>query len=469
MALDSKKKAPRDSFLDALQSEIVAGTENLASWIRHIEASGGLEALFELETWLKGLRAFFEVQNLPMSDSERKNLVDRSFGSEIRIARQVLQICEAAAGELIKHGRTEKIEFEAFIENQLRKDNVLDFHVSKIVEQPTPLDSLIQLSESLNDLRVMIDALKGADRLDYQLYLSIGRNYRRALRNCRYVEMLMAQRFRLQYDRVDNAALGNILRGIEDDKVRQDVALALLWLFRLLRYLQLVHRSLSESHTLRHSLVMFSLLHAEMEQLTDFVRAHLLKSRDVGLNLKSAAELIVFSLKMESQRALERELVLVLHEADPGAIYARVENSHGMLRNCYQSCVVTLAQAFDKSFDGKTAFPSMMEGLERAQQLRQDLWTLRQFLKDILQNRSALDTNSVVQRIAAFRESSLHLLMYRDWGEFERLSDSLVTATIPLEVRTLLRKFVSFLETLMEEVSKRSVLKESVRDSTAGS
>ncbi|HYK87809.1 MAG TPA: hypothetical protein VE398_03515 [Acidobacteriota bacterium] len=464
MPADTKKKAIRDSFLDALQSEMLAGTENLASWIKHIEASGGLEDLFELETWLKGLRSFFDVQHLPMSDSERRNLVDRSFGPEIRIARHALQICEASAGQLIKHGRTDKVEFESFIENQLRKDNVLDYHISKIVEQPTPLDSLIQLSESLNDLRVMVDAVKDAERLDYQLFLSLGRSYRRALRNCRYIEMLLAQRFRVQYDRIDNAALGSALRGIEDEQTRHDVALALLWLFRLLRYLQRVERDLSESRSLRHSLVIFCLLHSEMEQLTEYTRLHFLKKADVAPHLKSAAELIVFSLKMESQRALERELLLAARESDPSALYSKIENSQGMLRNCYQSCVVTLAQVFDRSFDGKATFPSMMESLQKAQRLRQDLWDLRQYLKDILQNRSALDVNSVVEKVAAFRESSLHFLMYRDWGEFEKLSDSLITATIPLEVRTFLRKFVSFLETLMEEVSKRSVLKESAGD-----
>jgi hypothetical protein len=467
MALDSRRNVTRDSFLDVLQSEILAGTENLASWTKHIEARGAIDDLFELEAWLKGLRCFFDLQHLPLSDSERKEIVTRSFASEIRIVRRAMQICEARAGELIKHGRTDKVEFEIFIENQLRKDNVLDYHVGKIVEQPTPLDSLIQLSESLNDLRVMIDAVEGSDRLNYQLFLSLGRSYRRAQLNCRYIEMLLTQRFRLQYDRVDNAALGSILRGIEDEGTRSGVALSLLWLFRLLKYLQLIARDMNEEGASRHFLVIFSLLHSEMGLLADFIKTRFLKRKEPGDALRSSAELIVYSLKMESQRMLERELVFAAREEEPTALYTKIENSHGMLRNCYQSCIVTLAQAFDGDFDGKAAFPSMMENLQKAQKLRQDLWDLRKYLRDILQNKSALDTNRVVERIAAFREASLRFLMYRDWGEFERLSDSLVTATIPLEVRTLLRKFVDFLETLMEEVSKRSVLKESAREEGA--
>lgn len=464
MPVDLRRRMSQDSFLDALQSEIVAGTENLTSWIKHVEDSGSIDNLFELETWLRGLRCFFVAQYLPLSNSERKELVSRSFGPEIRIVRQAVQLCEAAAGELIKHGRTDKVEFESFIESQLRKDNELDFHIGKIVEQPTPLDSLILLSESLNDLRVMIDAVTEPERLSYQMFLSLGRCFRRDLRNCRYVEMLLAQRFRLQYDRVDNAALSGLLHNIEDGKIRRDVALSLLWLFRLLKYLQLVYRDLLADRPLRQSLVVFSLLHAEMNQLSAFLKAHFYRGRDAGYSLRNAAELIVYSLKMESGRTLERELIFASRETDPAALYAKIENSHGMLRNCYQSCVVTVAQAFDKNFDGRAVFPSMLESMQKAQKLHRDLWDLRQYLRDILQNRSAMDTNSVVERIAAFCEASLRYLMYRDWGEFERLSDALVAATNPMEVRALLRKFTTFLETLLAEVSKRSVLKESAGD-----
>jgi len=50
--------------------------------------------------------------------------------------------------------------------------------------------------------------------------------------------------------------------------------------------------------------------------------------------------------------------------------------------------------------------------------------------------------------------------MYRDWEEFQRFSDSTITASNPIELRILLRKFVSFLETLVQEVSKRGILHE---------
>ena len=71
----------------------------------------------------------------------------------------------------------------------------------------------------------------------------------------------------------------------------------------------------------------------------------------------SAAELVVYSLRLESQRALERELVGLSDERDAAAIYTRIENSHGLLRNCIQNSVVTLMQAFDRGVEGRAIFP----------------------------------------------------------------------------------------------------------------
>jgi hypothetical protein len=122
--------------------------------------------------------------------------------------------------------------------------------------------------------------------------------------------------------------------------------------------------------------------------------------------------------------------------------------------------VVTLVQAIDKDFDGRLIFPHLVDRFHEAQKLRQDLWDLRQYMKDVLDKRVEFNLDTMMTRIAEFRESSLPFLMYRDWEEFQRFSDSTITASNAIELRTLLRKFVSFLETLVQEVSKRGILHE---------
>jgi len=341
----------------------------------------------------------------------------------------------------------------------------LDLRASQAVEQPTPLDSLSHFLEFLNDLRMLVQAVKDAPDQSYPVFLSIGRRFQRDLRDCRYIDMLLAQHFKVQFDHVDNAAVRSLLRSIREKQVRQNVSLALLHLYRLLRYLNIVSQDLVRDRPLRHCLVIFSLLHEEMGNLSQFLKAGFLRRQQAGQGLWNAVELIVYSLQIESQRALERELVFVSQERQAPPIYTKIENSHGLLRNCFQSSIVALVQALDKSVDAKTIFPSMVDRLQEAQKLLQELWDLRQAIKDLLDKGKEFDLNRVMDRLTSFRESSLRYLMYRDWGEFERLSDAIITTTSEIELRTLLRKFVSFLEALVQEVSNRSVLQESPAES----
>ncbi len=465
MPPEIKSSSSQNLFLDALRSEITAGSENLSAWLRQIQAQDALDSLFQLETWLKGIRAFFNFDHFPGMEVERNDILNRSFNSEIKIIREAILICESCACNIIKPVKEEQLEFEEFIEVQMRKNRVLDFHVSRIVEQLTPSDSISQLLEFLNDLRVTIDALKNQPGLSYQVFLSLGRCYKRELKNCRYIDMLMSQRFRLQYDLIDNKALTSVLRSISDDSVRRNIALSLLYLFRFIKYLKIVSTDLNKDRALQHDLLIFSLLHEEMDHLHGLLKTRILKSREAGRDLRNAAGLIAYSLKTESQRVLYRELAFSSRETDATTIFAKIENSHGLLRNCFQSCIATLIQSVDKSFDSTALFPYRAESLISAENLRQNLWELRQWLIAILENKEELDSNKIIEQLTSFKDASLRSLMYKDWAEFESFSDALTTSNNFIEIRTCIRKFVSYLEALIQEVSKRSVFAEKQAES----
>ncbi len=463
MPVGAAKTLPnQNSFLDALRSEILAGSEHLTAWIRQVQACGGIESLFGLETWLKGIRSFFNLDHLPLSDAEKAGIVSRSFAWEIAVVRQAIQFCETHACTVINLGMDAK--FEEFVEAQIRRERLGDYNITRLAAQLTPADSLKQLLESLNDIRITMDALKTQPGGDFQLYLTLGRTFNREIRNCRYLDMLMSQRFRLQYDFVDNKALTSTLRRIPDNAVRRNTALVFLYLFRFLKYLRLVQNDLNQDRPLKPNLVIFSLLHEEMHALSDFLRGRLLRNREVGNALQNAAELITYSMKTESQRVQSQELVAVSREADPGYVYSRIENGHGLLRNCCESCIVTLINAIDTKFDTEALFPARAAQLVTAEKLRQDLWSLRRWLMDVLGNKEEPDSNRIIERITAFKDVSLRSLMYRDWAEFESFSDALAVSINLTETRTQIRKFVSYLETLIQEVSKRSVFRENQAD-----
>ncbi len=460
MAAAAKAQAGQDSFLSALRYDWTAGSEVLSSWIVHLQAKGGIESLFELEAWLRGLRAFSEASNLPLSDKDRAALITRNFAAEIHIFRLALQECERCAMQLCSLGQDANLGSFEKVETQIYKMGGGNLEINKMLAQYTPTESLAEMVESIQDLMVMAEALSDPAQQDFRTFVSLGRMLQRDVRNCRYVAMLLGQSFRIQFDRRDNTALKAVLRSIPEEHVRRSVSMALLYFYRNLKYLRLISAALHEDRPLRRFLVIFALLHEQAGILADFVKSRFLKERQGGSRLYGAGELILHSLKMETQRTFRRELLSLATEKDAAAIYARIENSHGLLLNCYENNVVTLVQAIDPSVDAQALFPEMIEGARHGQALRKDLWDLRNDLKSELDKAEGLNLSGILDRITQFREASLRYLMYQDWGEFENLSEFLITAGSDVEARVLLRKFVSFLEVLTQEVSKRSVLRE---------
>ena len=460
-----KSQKTQNSFLDALHSEIVAGSENLSSWIKHIHSQGVINSLFELETWLKGIRSFLNLEHLPLADSEKDDLLSRSFASEFKIVRHAVQICETHACNVINAGQAEVYELEKIIENRMQKERILDVHISGFLEQVTPVDSMSQLLDSLNDLRISLDAYQRLPHPGYQLFLTLGRNYRRELKYCRYIDMLIRQRFQIQYDLVENRSLVEVLRSIPDETVRQNVALALLYLFRFLKYLKIVHCDLQKDRPLRHHLVIFSLLHEEMADLSNFLKNRLFKGKEAGLDLRSAAELVAYSLRTESRRVLSKELISVSQEMEPTIIFSRIEDSHGLILNCCQRSVLSLVGAVDKNFDEESLFPKRTERIAVADRIRQDLWDLRQWLMDILENETAPDSNKIIERLTAFKEESLQSLMYRDWAGFEIFMETLAISNNSNEILSHMRKFINFIEDLIQEVSKRGIYQKDIKPS----
>ncbi|MEJ2109188.1 MAG: hypothetical protein P8Z37_04590 [Acidobacteriota bacterium] len=447
----------QNTFLEALRSEIVAGNENLSEWVKYIHTRGNIDLLFKLEAWLKGLNSFLSIDHLPLEDSEREALLDRNFLSEINIVRYTIQICENYACEILRSGEIEVFELEKLIENQIRKDRILDSHIGRFLEQMTPVDSISKLLDSLNDLRISIDAYLRLPNPDYQLFLAVGRNYRQELKSCRYIDMLLSQRFRIQYDLIENKSLTEVLRGIMDDQVRRDTALALLYLFRLQKYLDLVREDLDSDRSLRHHLVIFSLIHEEMENLSGFLKARFLKGRDPGQKLKHAADIAAYSMKTESRRVVSKELVALSRETDPTIIFAKIENSHGVLRNCCQSNILNMVSAIQKDFREESLFPERVERIAETDTIRRSLWDLRKWLMKLLENETAPDNQIVIDRLTLFKDTHFPSLMYRDWAEFEDFIEILAVSNSSDEILAYLRKFIDFIEDLIQEISKRGI------------
>ena len=192
----------------------------------------------------------------------------------------------------------------------MKREYVLDGFIEKPMQQPSPEDSLSLLTESLTDLRAIVDDLARLPKVSFVAFTSIGKIVNREIKRCRYIDLLIAYKFKPQFDRIENHKLAAIIKGVTSDQLRQDTAKILLELFRLLRYLHFIAKGgVEKDKPLKNSLLIFSLINSEVRLLLEFIESKVLKLRNLPQEVFQAVDSVSYALDMELKKIFGRELV----------------------------------------------------------------------------------------------------------------------------------------------------------------
>ncbi len=148
--------------------------------------------------------------------------------------------------------------------------------------------------------------------------------------------------------------------------------------------------------------------------------------------------------------------ISVARQAD--SIKTRVENSHGILKDCFQQCVVQLTQVFDPAVQGSDIFPDFMAKLEQSVMLRDGLARLIKALREFQQRRDEASASRMKEQISDFYDNNIKYLMYRDWSGFELFYIEILKCGHLAGLQQIGHRFETFLVTLFREVQKRSIL-----------
>jgi hypothetical protein len=334
----------------------------------------------------------------------------------------------------------------------------MDNFLNRLLAQPTPDDSLALLLEALADVRSLMDELVKLPEVTFRTFTSMGKLTNREIKQCRYIEMLVAYKFKVQYDRVENPTIAALIKRLHHEGLRQDLAKVFLELFRLLRYLEFIEKDLRQDRPLKHSLLVFSLVNSELRMLFDFIETRICKQPEISQECVDALDATIFALSQEIKKVFSHELVGLVYLRHAPPIFAKVENSHGMLKNSLQQSIVQISQAFDPSFDGSQVFSSYVTRLEQSRQLLREISLLLEALRHFEDVADHETLSALRKNFENFRETSLKHLMFKDWEEYEKFLDEIAGSKTREMLRFALRRFRVFMEALHGEVSKRSVL-----------
>jgi hypothetical protein len=439
-----------------LRSEFLRG--QMRQWMERVVLAGRTPELFELEMWLRSFERFFRIKNQPLSEKQVKQLALRNWSEELRLVDdvilRVIQLCTS----ILTEEQVNQTRFDQYVESYLKKDDVLDPYIEKLLRQATPEASLTLLRESFEDIHVLLTDLVKLARIPYASFGSVGKVIYREMRRSELLALLIDKKFKPIHDRISNPAIAATIRHIDEPLDRKQAAKVFLEFFRLLHYLEYAEPGRVEEDSLKSTVLIFALITSETRLLLGYLERRVLKTLDPAEPLYQMYDSFVYCLPLELKKVVNTELMDISVARQADSVRARVENSHGILKDCFQQSVVQLAQVFDPAVQGLDIFPDFTAKLEQSVRLRDGLASLIKRVREFDASRDQQGAVRMKEAISDFYDNSMKYLMYRDWSGFELFFIEILKCTSLPALQQIAHRFETFLMTLYREVQKRSIL-----------
>lgn len=439
------------------RSELLRG--QLRQWMEQVVGAGKTADLFELEMWLRSFERFFRIRNQPLSEKETRQLALRNWSEELRLVDNVVVRVVQLCTSILSEDQVNLTRFDKYIEGYLKKDDVVDPYIEKLVRQTTAEAGLTLLREAFEDIHILLADLTRQARIPYITFSSLGKVLYREVRRSDLLALLIDKKFKPIHDRIANHAIAATIRRIEEPRQRKHAAKVFLEFFRLLHYLEYADPNGADEETLKNTLLIFSLITSETRLLLAFVEQKILKTLDPDTPLFQLYDSFVYCVPLELKKVINTELLDISVSRQSDNIRARVENSHGILKDCFQQSIVQLAQAFDP-IEGKAIFPDFNAKREQSVHLRDGLARLVRSLREFQTKRDEGSALRMKEDISGFYDTHMKYLMYRDWSGFELFFIEILKCTSLPALQQIGHRFETFLMTLLREVQKRSILQD---------
>ncbi len=253
-----------------------------------------------------------------------------------------------------------------------------------------------------------------------------------------------------------------LTNSISDEAVRLALGKILTDLVFLLDYLSLVAgpRGLGE---MKEVVSILDTVRREAYSLAVFIEDHALRLEGLDDSLSEALDSSAYAINHEVGRMFNDELAQMAPDRNDQETRGTLQHAQGVLTNCFQQCMINLARVFDTSLTNAGLFQDWQSRRESSLALYRDLSELIALVqasqKDSLSNFPERSLDFLARRLTSFRQGSMQSLMYRDWQQYEALSEAIIASIRNRQKPAdLLHHMACYLETLLAHVRARSVL-----------
>ncbi|MCA1818075.1 MAG: hypothetical protein LC746_17145, partial [Acidobacteria bacterium] len=306
----------------------------------------GRAAARELAVWLSALPSFLVLQNHPLGDDDLSRLAERNYIHEARILKQALRRClhlSFVVGTQPRDGEADDVEPP--------RATLISHH-----ETALTADTMRALRESLCEAYGACSALTEAKRIGQVAWSGVGGLTLRALsqdaRRARATHAVPDGSLRWLLPEV-YALLENCAPPTGDLERSGELAVALSQFACALDHLALVGAWLRDDRPLKMTLPIFAHVHERARAAVSSLESMARGAAEGKGGWYELCDGSAYAVRMEMNKVFRHELIGLAASRHPSTIFTKVENSYGLLRDCFQQTIISLARTLDTDFDGE--------------------------------------------------------------------------------------------------------------------
>lgn len=252
--------------------------------------------------------------------------------------------------------------------------------------------------------------------------------------------------------------INSILKGIKNPAVEETVQCVFAGLMRLRDILRIVEINVDEGGPLAVTLAAFALVDSESKALVRFIETRISTTKSIKGPLREALDSTGFALRHEIKGVFGHALAGIDTGRQASQVRSDVMRAHGLLSNCFQQSIISLAQSFDPSVGGELLFDDYRDRRKQSALLLRDLSTLVRLTRRAHEGHDAEASSLLIEGLKAFCRDTIRYLMYKDWKEFEDIAGDVMSSQGSARHGFILHCFATYLEALINQVRMRTVL-----------
>ena len=436
--------------------------EEKEDWVSHSKQEYGL--LFsELDILLRALDRYFNVENLTFSE----NIAGKNFYEELVTARDTIMRLLGILEVVIPESKKNAYWFQKYTETKYLPVRKIDAFREDLYRQDTPEKGLYLLYDSFINARGIITDLLRSGNISYLGFTNVGHLISKEVR-----ENIFFSPFRKdlnpEFDMISNDLISGIVKSLTDKDEKKQISIIYIYLFRFLRILGFVEISTQRSVSLHSSLMVLVLLRTEIVAFRSAIEKATAKISNN--ELRTLLQGLSYQFAIETKRVYLQELKDINRRKTAVQFRGKIENSHGILKNLIEHCVVQITQFYKPAVKGEDIFQSFMTRKEQSVRLREDISALHKFVA-LLEKKAAAPQNrlkvfeSLKNYMLYFESFTSRLLRYEDYEEFvlffnelNSVKNETVTGPGFIKIVEKMMHFNIFLETTLRHIDNRAEL-----------